>query len=199
MMDDEYVLETEGRYRIRLVPDEDAQEPWGDYMSPVLRLEYRGGWWRGEHIDGSSRPRGNDNRIEEAISRWGAPSGDSWKLFERYLRAFHGVTQVEYWHSGSYYWYISYDSIAWREYAGAPPGSASLDEYKAWAEGDCWGWMIEQNVAWHTEDDFPDHDSWEHVDSCWGYFGDYAREAALEHWEAFMRDKREAEATTGKP
>lgn len=195
MLSDDGVLEEEGRYRIRLVPDEDAQEPYDDGQSPLLRMDARSG--NAEHIQAGSRPANDDERIEEAADRWGTPGDPGWELFERYLKAFYGVTQVEYWYSGSY-WYVTYDSAAWREYTGAPPGSADLSEYRAWCEGDCWGWVIEQNTTWVSADDFPDHDSWEDVDSCWGYYGDYARVAALEEWESFMADKREAKAATGE-
>jgi hypothetical protein len=194
-MTDTEVLETseDGRYRVRLVPDEYPDEPYDDFASPLLRIEPRGGGHRAGHIQVGGRPANADDTIEGAVQYWGTcPSDSGWKLLERYLRAFHGVTQIETWYSGSY-WYVTYDSAAWREWCGAPAGSASMAEYRAWCEGDCWYWITEKLVTWRavnpvTDDpdyaEYPDRDSWETVDSCGGYYGtEWAEEAAREAYK----------------
>jgi hypothetical protein len=161
------ILEERNGYRVRLVLDESPDAPYDDGQSPLLRMEYRSSGWCSEHIDaGMMRPRNDDSAIEEAANRWGT---DFTKL-EKYLRAYYGATQVEEWYSGNY-WYITYDSRAFRQALGAPAGSADMTEYRAYVEGDVWGYVVEKQVHWSTEDEFPDRDSWETVDSCFGFYG----------------------------
>ena len=169
----------DGRYRVQLIADEYADEPCDDGQSPLLRLECRYGW-RADHVMATGRPLDDDARIEEAAERWGTPYSDDWPLFEKYLRTYYGVTKIETWYSGSY-WYVTYDPATWRNHIGALAGSISLDEYRAWCEGDCWGYAVERNVTWHRDDD-PDEtmQTWETEDSCWGFYGrEYAEQCAL--------------------
>lgn len=169
----EEILETsdDGRFRVKLVLDEYPDEPYDDGQSPLLRIDTHGYGHRGEHIMATGRPLDDDDAVENAIHHWATcPADSDWQLFEKYLRAYFGVTTIETWHSGSY-WYVTYDPARWREWAGTPEGSVDMSEYRAWCEGDVWGWVVEKNVTWHTEDDFPDMATWEHVDSCWGYYG----------------------------
>jgi hypothetical protein len=183
-------ISDDGRYRVRLVADECADEPYDDGQSPLLRFDYRGSGWRAEHIMATGRPADDDDRIEEAAQRWGSPSGDDFALFEKYLRAYYGTTEIETWYSGSF-WYVTYDTSSWRAYTGFEPGAetphplVNMNEYKAWCEGDCWGYAVEQNVTWQRADD-PDESmqTWKTVDDCWGFYGsDYARERALAAFE----------------
>lgn len=165
----EEILETseDGRFRVRLVLDDYPDEPYDDGASPLLRIDGH----RAEHVMTGSRPTDVDDYAENAVHHWGTcPADGNWRLFEKYLRAYFGVTKIETWHSGSY-WYVTYDPAAWREWAGAPEGSADMSEYRAWCEGDVWGYVVEKNVTWTTEDDFPDMATWENVDSCWGFYG----------------------------
>ena len=165
-MSDSETLETSGNFRVQLVRDDYPDEPYDDGASPLIRLEYRYGW-SAEHVMTGGRPTDADRYIEDAAARCGTNFG----LLTRYLIAYHGATKVEWWHSGDF-WYITYDSAAWRAHVGAPEGSANLDEYRAYCEGDVWGWVVEKRVTWHTDDDeYDDRDSWEHVDSCYGYYG----------------------------
>jgi hypothetical protein len=165
-------LETseDGRYRVRLIQDDCPDEPYDDGASPLMRLDNGHYGWRAEHITGgTSRPTDADSYVEAAAERWGSDFG--W--LEKYLRAYHGVTMVKTWHSGSY-WYITYDPAAWRAWCGAPEGSADMSEYRAYCEGDVWGYVVEKRVTWHTDDpDYEDEDRWEDVDSCWGFYGSH--------------------------
>jgi hypothetical protein len=172
-------IETSGNYRVQLVIDEAAGEPYDDGGAPIMRLEYQGGYWHAEHVDSGGRPHDGDGRIEEAAQRWGT----DFDLLEKYLRAYHGTTKLQTWHSGDY-WYLAYDTAPWRDYTGARAdliaGEDLMAEYRAYAEGDVWGYVVERQVTWHA-DDYDDRDSWEPVDSCWGFYGhDYARQSALE-------------------
>jgi hypothetical protein len=178
MSHDENVLETsdDSRFRVRLEPDPYPDEPYDDGQSPLLRLDYRRGW-QAEHVMATGRPTDDDDRIEEAAARWGS----NFTLLEKYLRAYYGMTAIETWHSGDY-WYVTYDTAKWREHVGAPEGSVDMSEYKAWCEGDCWFYVVEENVTWQRTDN-PDvtMGTWEHVDSCGGFYGsEYAGQCARE-------------------
>lgn len=193
-MRNEEILETseDGNYRVRLVLDEYADEPFDDRQSPLMRIDGE----RAEHIQIGSRPTDDDDRIEEAVNRWGSPSNDDWPLVEKYLHAYYGVTKIETWYSGSY-WYVTYDSAAWQKFIGvgdpqfpdfASPGP-NMDEYKAWCEGEVYDYVVEKRVTTTTivrELDGTEiretvDNDWEDVDSCGGYYGyDYAEETAQE-------------------
>jgi hypothetical protein len=164
-MSHEEILETSenGRFRVKLVLDEYPDEPYDDGQSPLMRLDYTSSGWRAEHIMATGRPLDADSYVEEAVARWGS----DFRLLEKYLRAYFGVTKIETWHSGSY-WYITYDPASWREHVGAPEGSVDMSEYRAWCEGDVWGYVVEKRVTWHASDpDYADEDRWEATDdSC---------------------------------
>jgi hypothetical protein len=187
----EEILETspDGRYRVKLVLDDCPDEPYDCSQSPLIRLDSRGYGWSAEHIQTGDRPTSLDHHAEDAAAR----CGTDFTLLTRYLGAWFGATKVEWWHSGSY-WYITYDSAAWREWCGAPEGSADMSEYRAYCEGDVWGWVVEKNVTWSADDDRDDMSTWEHEDSCWGYYGsdgangEYLRQSAREALEAAQGD-----------
>lgn len=64
------------------------------------------------------------------------------------------------------------------------------DEYRAWAEGTVYGYVIEEKVTWSpldpAHDRYPPMDTWETVDSCWGFYGyAYAAEEAREAFTSY--------------
>ena len=181
-MSDTDTLETseDGQYRVQLIADEYPDEPYDDGQSPLMRLDSRRGW-RAEHVMATGRPLDDDARIEEAAARWGSPARNDWPLFEKYLRAYYGTTEVETWYSGDY-WYVTYDTARWRAHVGAPEHSVSMAEYRAWCEGDVWGYSVERKVTWQrTDAPGKTMQTWETEDSCFGFYGyEYARESALE-------------------
>jgi hypothetical protein len=176
----------DGRFRVVLIADEYPDEPYDDGQSPLLQLDLDHYGNHAKHVMATGRPLDDDARIEEAAERWGS----DFRMLEKYLRAYYGVTRVETWHSGDY-WYVTYDPAAWREHVGAPEGSVSLADYRAYVEGDVWGYAVEQNVTWRRDDD-PDttRHTWETVDSCFGFYGSdgangkYLEETALEAFES---------------
>lgn len=188
----EEIIETsdDGRYRVKLVQDYDAEEPYDDGQSPILRYDSR--YSRDTaHVGGSARPTDDDERIEYAAKRWGIDSHE----FELYLKAFYGVTQIITWSSRDYT-YVTYDSARWREYVGlteeylAEHGrkyTVSLDEYRAWCEGDVYGYVVEKNVTWTADDNRNEMSTWEHEDSCFGFYGyDWAVQAAKEAFSYYV-------------
>lgn len=194
----------DGKYRVKLILDEYAAEPEYDGQSPLLRID-TGSYGDVRdvcHLMVISRPTDSDSRIEEAARRWGGPNSDQWDLFEKYLRAYYGVREIKTWFSGSY-WYVTYDPSDWRKWIGfdGEPSDrtelVNMDEYRAWCEGECYGYVVEKNVLWRKDED-PDEtmESWEDVDSCWGFYGDYAKEAAIEAFDAEVAADVPAEPLT---
>lgn len=187
-MSNSEVIETHGNWRVRLEMDECADEPYNDGQCPLMRLEYRHNGWSANHIMASGRPVHEDVRIEEAAQRWWSGNREN---FSRYLRLFYGTTKLVEWHSQDYL-YIAYDTATWRSYAGwnaehpMPEKAVQLDEYRAWCEGEVYGYVVEKRVHWTTNDPvFQDceRDEWEEIPdgSCGGFYGyKWAEEAALE-------------------
>jgi hypothetical protein len=119
--------------------------------------------------------------IEAAIDKWGAPGDPGWKLVEKYLRAYHGAHNIETYYSGDY-WYVAYDSEDWIRSVGFDDVTAPradykpydmLAEWRAWINGEVYGYVIEREVTWNTTTYWREPKSmttWETVDSCWGYY-----------------------------
>jgi len=121
---------------------------------PLWRVEYSGLGWRTEQIKMTSF-NAVDVRLGDAVNRFGSPTKD---ILSRWLRAYHGVTIVEHWHSGNA-WYIAADDEAWRKEMGVTPdqireqysaGGSLMPEYKAWCAGDVHGYVIERRVVAYT-------------------------------------------------
>jgi hypothetical protein len=205
-MSSEDVLEERNGYRVRLEQDDSPEQPYDDGAWPVLRISVSRYYPNPEHLNASgSRPHDLDDTVENAVSHWQTtPSGRNWKLFEKWLRAYLGVTRVEFFSSGDY-WYVAYDSAAWRKWARVTAEQIAredpLADWRAWVEGDVYGYVIEKRVTWRpvscAADDDVTMDTWEHVNSCWGFYGyDYAKEVALEEFEAWASEP-EAESNKG--
>ena len=200
------ILEERDGYRVRLVLDEFAEEPYDDGAWPVLRIE-PGNWGSSSAVthmyEGSSRPHDLDGAVENAVWHWmTTPSDSDWPKFEKWLRAYLGVTRVETYYSGSF-WYVAYDSAQWRKWACVDPerlpSENPLAEIKAWVEGDVWSWVVEKQVAWTSDDWWPGtteyakRNTWEVVDSCGGYYGSaWAEKSAREAFEFALRQKESA-------
>jgi hypothetical protein len=57
---------------------------------------------------------------------------------------------------------------------------AELNEWRAYVEGDVWGYVVERKVDLSMTD-CDVIESWEEVDSCWGFYGEeWAEQAAVE-------------------
>ncbi len=206
-MSENEILKEENGWRVTLIKDEHADEPYDDGQSPLLRIEdrYSGYHASAEHIQvGSMRPTGNDERIEEAAQRWASKP----ELFEKYLRAFHGATTIKWYGPNNYtdHTYVTYDTSEWVKAVGfddkvAPRSkydgakAVSMAEYRAYLEGDVYGYQVERRVnvasiriisahGQHLRTIESEYDEWEVVDSCWGFYGyTYARESALEAYD----------------
>lgn len=179
MYSDADIIEVQGMFRVRLQLDDSAEQPYDDGATPILQLEagrsdYVGGH-RAEAFNKQAAPYLDAFRAFES-------TGQQLEVFERYLRIFHGAVKVQGWHTGysREYGYLAFDTAAWRESVGAPDTLADEDylaEVRAWAEGDVYGWVVEQDATHNTEGE----EDWQEVESCWGFYGrDYAEQAAKE-------------------
>lgn len=200
----EIIKETDS-LRVSIEVDEYASEPWGDCYAPTFRFET--GVGATALVFGNADPSGADDRIVEALNRWGDPSSPGFaRLFEKWARAYLGTTKVDTWYSdGLRGWYVALDTAAWRETVGAPSPLTEdmLHDVRAWAEGDVFVVTAEQRV--HVkyrkdkylpeadqsfESEASEYDEWEHVDSCGGFYGwDSAREGAAEMFDQYSEEK----------
>ena len=188
------VLETCRDMRVRLVLDNYPAEPYDDGRSPILRLYPLRSWggWRADHIDtiGGYVPAAMDD-IVTAAEKWaGEPD-----LFGRYLRMFHGTTEVQWYDGrpgGGDYIYVTFDTADWRQHHQIEPHQhdvIDMTEWRAYCEGDVYGYVIEQRATWRRDGSTETRESWETVDSCWGFYGHkYAEEAAREAFDSLAAE-----------
>jgi len=205
-MNSENVIEETANYRVSIDYDQTWQEkPWGDVYAPVLRIDKGHYRTSATHVDEGGRPHGDDDAIENAVVHWGtSPADENWeRYFVRYLKAYFGVTHVT-WFGSEDYWYVAYDSAAWREFVGVtddqlPMSGNFLADWEAWVNGEVFSFTIEKKAhIWqhrniHSHNSFrtesTDFDTWEYVDGSGGYYGyDAAREEALERFEAIKEE-----------
>jgi hypothetical protein len=209
------ILKEEDALRVRLVSDEYPEEPYDDFRAPLLRIDVKRWYTKvAEHITVGSRPTDDDDAIENAVRHWSTRPGDEdWPKFEKYLRAYYGVTRIDTWYSGDY-WYVSYDSDTWKRYIGyddviAPLGSFPADytlatdligEYKDYVNGEVYSYVVEHKVHVYQDrrihaanGDFraesTEYDTWEQVDAIGGFYGYKNAVEAAE--EAFDNEKED--------
>ena len=184
----EYIIDTRRmpdgtEYRSRLLPDTDPGEPEDDGQWPILRVEYKSnlayyGQWATAYNQAATP-------YVAAFNELLAQRGHSTEVWERYLRIFHGTTQVRWYglNRATDYNYVAFDTKAWHEQMGFLPNNVldlakerPLAEIAAWIEGDVWG--IATETRWNPDQD-KDEDDWEPLDSVWGFYGHkYAEERA---------------------
>lgn len=215
MSDDENVVkeatDSKGRgYRVRLVLEESADEPYDDGSVPLWRGEWHGdgagGYgWRVEQV-GMTSFDASDVELDDAIARFRGPTEPQ---VERWLKAFHGATVVETWHSGGA-WYVAADTAKWREAMGVTPEQirqeaergSLMSEYKSWVEGDVYGYVIERRAIAYTTVIEPvgghvigsrHEEEWVEVEndgdpgSLWGLYGyEYAVKTAEEDFDNYL-------------
>lgn len=186
------ILETVGRYRVRLEVQEDQQDsnPRTDRdcnLANVITL--------------------SDQRYID-VDKDGGPLQDGWdyfadrdkgvELFIRWARMVHSALAVEENpHDGAHsIWYVMPERIA-EAGTTVPPEEIirqEVEEYREWAAGEVYGHVIEKSVRWQRTETTEDEVmvTWEEVDSCWGYIGyEYAKEEAL---QSFVPYRAEAQA-----
>ncbi|MFJ7202127.1 hypothetical protein ACIQWR_01130 [Streptomyces sp. NPDC098789] len=166
----------DGRFRVRLVPDGDARNPRDDFdhLAHVITIDTHLGYYNTIDEDGGP-----------FAHAWDRVSWNRWKgveTFTRWARIFHGAIVIESRPALGpvSLWYLMREDA---EDLGMLP-EAYLDaeraEYQAWAEGDVYGYIVEEAVDWlRADDQGTTMSTWEAIDTCWGHYGfDWAVTAA---------------------
>ena len=177
------IVEESAGWRVRLVSDDDAEQPYDDGATPILCL----------------MPGGYNGYSVEAFNSQAAPYVDAAQrllhlgqdALERYLGIFHGAVSVQSYgindSRATDNVYIAFDTAAWRESMGITDldrlkSENYLSEVRAWLEGDTYGYIVErfrEYTKLYSDGSTEEGEEWELVDSCYGYYGrEYAEETA---------------------
>jgi hypothetical protein len=183
----EDVLETAGPYRVRLEIDQDSG-------SRNPRKEF-------DHLTNVITPT---QQRYISVDENGGPLQSGWdyfstrpdgeKLFIRWAKMVHGATVVEDRPTEGAWalWYLMPDKAAESTWEPEKVIEAEIREYRAWAEGEVYRYVIEKSVTWvpkenSHEDEIPDElDTWETVEDCWGLIcREWAEEEARRQFEPY--------------
>lgn len=193
-MTDLDILETAGRYRVRLEVQKDSESAnprTGQDCNLANMITPKGQRYIDVDEDGGPLEEGW-KRIEDGYV-------DAVPVFARWARIFHGVTVVEDRpHDGAWsLWYAMPERLAETTWTAERVIESEIREYRRWAEGEVYGHIVEKDVTRIPRDakdrDDPELDDetreWEHVDSCWGYIGrEYAEDAAREAFAPYAKE-----------
>lgn len=190
------VIETNGKYRVRL---EIMQDSAG--FNPRMDRDI--------NLANVITPKGQ--RFID-VDKDGGPLQDGWdrlaekyddseaiKIFTIWARVFHGVKVVEDrpYDGVRSLWYVTPEKLAETPWPAERIIGAEAKEYREWARGEVYGWVVEKDVTRVPKDseDIDDEDiddetrSWEHKDSCWGCIGrEYAESAAREAFAPYTKE-----------
>lgn len=181
-MTDGEILESNDTMRVRIVRDDDPSNPRQEYdqcvhVATVPNRSYH-------DVDKDAGP------YERAWRYYFNPFRDwhrACELFQRYVSILGGVADLYTPVNGpAAVWYLTHEDIE-RESLPDPLKTikAEQSEYQSWANGDVYGYVIEECVQWRRADGTTGDtmETWEHVDSCFGFYGyEYAVESAREAW-----------------
>lgn len=193
-MTDMDILETAGRYRVRLEIQRESESanPRTDQDCNLTNVITPKGQ-RYIDVDENGGPLTDGwERIEDRYV-------DAVPVFTRWAKLFHGATVIEDRpHDGAWsLWYLMPDKAAETPWEPKRVIELEIDQYRKWAEGEVYGFIIEKDVTRIPRDaedrEDPDLDDetreWEHVDSCWGHIGrEYAEEAAREAFAPYAKE-----------
>lgn len=197
----ERIVKEEGDLRVKIVLDEYPDQPHDDGGCPVLRIDWRFGdvehTGYGDHYDPGFRPA---DALGYFISQFDVTQGI--EVFERYVRVFHEGSVVEYGGGARGTTYVAFTTRtlarAWGVPDDQPVPDVEISEWEAYLEGDVWGYVVEKKVTWQRLDSNGEPvfsvspcfiETWEELDSCWGFYGEeYAVQAAEEALEWHVED-----------
>jgi hypothetical protein len=185
------VIETRGDYRAVIIRDDYPDPPdWGS-QAGVIRFAYEYGRTEVDSMTPAAEEYGL--AASRFIDHYGMSDGMA--VFERYLRIFHGATDVRSVTSSwdrSYVVYMVFATSEMLEEWGCSPEYAptaaegTADEWQAYIDGDVYGIAVEKHVAYATT--YSDGREtvtgtvWDPIvdTEVWGHYGEeYARSEAL--------------------
>jgi len=196
-MNDDDVLETseDGRFRVRLILDDSGDlnpRKEFDHLSHVITA-YADDYI---NIDKDNGPLGTE--WDEYLSL-AADWSEAVTLFKRYCSIYHrAVTLFETPNEGAAaVWYLMAEDFHEVD-SPADYLKAEAQEYRSWAEGDMWGYVVEELQTWRrvdpATDDPEERQEWGATDdSCWGLIGrECAEEAARDALSVATEEPRRA-------
>jgi len=184
---------------LKIEQDPDVERPYSHDGSVILAVLHR------QYINPAEKFAGADLTTVEGIAEFEAANAAArspWVVIPLFLYDHSGTSyRAGYsnpfscpWDSGRVgviaLWRADFDQPkrgalkgeAWQQYKRAhwlKAANACCDEYTAWANGDCWGYVIE------------DEDGDDTGDSCWGFIGrEYAEEQAREAFAEALKAAR---------
>lgn len=183
-MSDGEILESTETMRLRIVIDGDPSNPRHEFerlchVATVPDRDY-------VDVDKDAGPYAPAWSYYLSRERPDDYRRDSVVLFMRYVAIAGGVAELHTPHDGPVsVWYLTPEDL---EQTNDPVAciKGEQEEYRAWATGEVYGYVIEQRVTWErTDRPGATMQTWEHVDSCYGFYGhEYAVEAGREAWGA---------------
>lgn len=200
---------TDGRRRIVVEPDHDAQMPDGDVYGYVMRRFWESNRyvWRCEsapHGDTSGgalaermttaennaatygdQLKGACDAVERAMMRAGAVD---WHDLRSYVDRSGDEWRVVVTRGHLAEWGVSEDDVD-------QPAKASAADWQAWLDGEVYGVALEELTTWTTNTVAGERtrDEWETVESVWGFYGaDYVKAAAVETFGDQLEDGAES-------
>jgi len=201
MTDDNVVATSDdGRFRVILEQDTDCAKPMDDddgWVTSVLTFDGMSTWQTHTTWQAMRDP---ESRLD-ALTHFDDHVGDFNRAepeekFKRWMRLYHGIEVHDVTIVNGYR--HTSNGLAWVEQseltrvgfvvlAPTDPGAKAIidkeiAEHNHWAEGDCWGYRVQELTNWLSEDETRSMQTWEDTgDSVWGFIGrEYAEQEATE-------------------
>jgi len=181
----------DGRFRLRIVSQDYADNPRenGDYETHIASVPH-------PNYLTAEKDNGPYGHIMQRLSNQYGRSWDVAELFARAVRMLGGVAYPFDSHPREGVYHVVYltkeDVVRLNSYQ-FPDGSgwtfdpdkwlkSEADEYTAYAEGEVYGFIVEEAVAWEPVEpalvaDAVSMATWEHAESSYGFYG---RESGIE-------------------
>lgn len=174
----------DGRYRLRLVVDADPVNPRRDYdhLCHVITPTQR------DYIDVDTDVDTDGGPLQYGWDHF-STRPDSEALFIRWARMVHGAVVIEHRPARGAWglWYLMPDQFG----ETSDPEKclrAEITEYQAWADGEVYGYIIEEDTTWTRTGTSETRTTWEEVESRWDFIGyDYALSAAKSEFAAHIQ------------
>jgi len=186
-MEHEIIETTEdGRFRVRLEIHQSAENPRRDYDHNTHVITMKNSRYIDVDTDGGPLQSGWDR----VADRDGAV-----KIFTRWARVFHGSTAIEDnpVEGARSLWYMTPEQI--KDVGNTPEEviRSEINEYRSWAKGEVYGYIIERAVDWDSRDSDESTSTWEEVESCWGLIGsEWAEQAARDAFASYETEGAKA-------
>lgn len=180
----------DGQFRVRIVPDDSAENPrdWAEPLTGALTVPDRR--YSTAPVSGPLADQWHRLTNEYAQHTY----SDAVTIMARYIRAFHGGVSAVLSPYGvpTMLFYVTPAMMRDAGFSAEEITSARMsellegerEEYRAWVEGEVYGVIVEERIEWmptdtQQADRLGPMETWETIDSLWSIIGDdYAEESA---------------------